>query len=203
MDCLMPTMDGYQATAAIRQRERSSGRHLVIIAMTALVTPGERERCMAAGMDDYLSKPASDEVLTTILQRWFPGAHVGDERAANLARRDGEVSSELGGSSTDRSELTARLVNLFLDDTASSLAAMRGKLQRGEIHGLEEMAHALKGSCQQLGQAAMAELCGHLEANGRSGDRAAAQVVLGQLAEAFEQARSGLVALKTGALGTE
>ena len=82
MDCQMPEMDGYEATAAIRQLEGSES-HLPIIAMTAAAMDGDRERCMAAGMDDFITKPVRLEAVSTVLERWVAepepergGAHV-------------------------------------------------------------------------------------------------------------------------------
>jgi CheY-like chemotaxis protein len=72
MDCQMPEMDGFAATTAIRQRESSTGGHVPIIAMTANAMQGDREACLAAGMDDYISKPVTFDLLIAVLQKWVP-----------------------------------------------------------------------------------------------------------------------------------
>jgi len=74
MDVQMPEMDGFEATARIREQEKSTGNHVPIIAMTAHAMVGDRERCLAAGMDDYVSKPIDADVLFAALQRLLPAA---------------------------------------------------------------------------------------------------------------------------------
>ena len=202
MDCLMPGMDGYAATAAIRRREPDD-QHVVIIAMTALIVEGERERCLAAGMDDFLSKPVSEAILSNTLKRWFPGAALGEEKNGGTAIADGDAGAAFRQMQAAAGpEAMARLVDLFLDNTAGSLAAMHETLeQEGDNpYELAKLAHALKGACLQLGMARMADLCGRLEdAGSRSDSEATEAALVAQLSEAFEQVGTELVALKSRA----
>jgi CheY-like chemotaxis protein len=80
MDCHLPNMDGFEATREIRKREQESGRHIPIVAMTAGAMKGDPEKCMQAGMDDYLSKPYTLEQLSEMLTKWLPRMH---NKAAN------------------------------------------------------------------------------------------------------------------------
>jgi CheY-like chemotaxis protein len=71
MDCQLPEMDGFEATRAIREQEKESGRHIPVIAVTAHAMKGDRERCLSAGMDDYISKPVNIETLREVIAKWI------------------------------------------------------------------------------------------------------------------------------------
>jgi len=190
MECQMLRINGYATTAEIRRRE-SGRRHTIIIAMTAFAQEGARERCFAAGMDDYIAKPVRLEALEAALARWVPlkgtpnGQNGSSKRAAGSGCEsiDPEVMIELLdlSRSCDSGDFLGELIDMFYGELASRLALIREASSRGQLGELDERAHELKGSCLSLGLGRMATLCGELEALAREGSPEGAHALLDQI----------------------
>lgn len=200
MDCQMPEMDGYDATREIRRRE-GSDRHTVIIAMTANSMEGDRDKCLAAGMDDYLTKPVKMEDLRVALDRWQPArrglaaphtesAPAAEVRAAPEGVLDESVLEGLRALQ-DRSapDLLKNLIGLFLDDTPARLEAVRDAVQQKQAVSLARLAHALKGAAANLGVLSMTQTCAQLEQLGRSEETHAAPGLVTRLEAEFDEVR--------------
>ncbi len=202
MDCQMPELDGFRATAVIRRQEGTpgTGRRTPIIAMTAHALQGDRERCLAAGMDDYLAKPVRAEALAIMLQRWAPPVAAG--AAPALPSDDMPIDlqalaalRELGDE--DGTELVREVATLFLEDAPLRLAALRSAMGRGDAVAVAREAHTLKGSAASLGALPLAGLCAVLEGRepGLTSDLGATSGgldVLGQLDAELERVRVAL-----------
>ena len=179
MDCQMPEMDGYEATAEIRRREDGNGAHTPIIAMTASTMAGDRERCLAAGMDDYLSKPLDTEAFNVTLSRW-----VGPVNPAAIDRLREQVGPGVA---------LAPLVEIFRTNTPTKIAELREAAETKDTEGVRRAAHFLKGSASSLGAVRLAALCGEIEHSPparAAGLVAAVEVAFTEAVEALEQAAS-------------
>ncbi len=205
MDCQMPEMDGYEATAEIRRRE-GEGQHSIIIALTANALDGDAEKCFAAGMDDYLSKPIQPEHLETTINKWVKNEPT--STLATLSEPQGEArfsqSLDLTALAKMRKafgeksrELIPHLIDLFCADTAPRLVAMQRALDEQDAGALRTIAHALKGSCANLGAKRMAGLSEMLEEKGRANSLQGAEFFLELLNEEFKAVKSALEAERT------
>ncbi|WP_427017594.1 response regulator [Pseudarthrobacter sp. P1] len=160
MDCHMPVMDGFEATRAIRARDGPTGR-LPIIAMTAGALDEDRQRCLAAGMDDYLAKPVDYSALDATLARWVGGTPSGPSEAAAVDPARLEVLRSLGPA--DGLGLLPAAAEAFRSDVPGSLATLRDALAGGQGDVLARAAHKLKGAAANIGAAAAASICAELE----------------------------------------
>ncbi len=194
MDCQMPEMDGFAATAAIRARE-GDARRTPIIAMTANAMLGDRERCLDAGMDDYIAKPFRVQDLAAALERWVGPAP--PAATAGLAGADGEA--EDGSPPVIDEEALAGLVHLGMDlvadvlvpfrrDSAQRLPQLDEAARRADSESLSRVAHALKGDAVVVGAVELQGLCVQLERLGREGRVAEAAALLEAVREAFARA---------------
>jgi CheY-like chemotaxis protein/HPt (histidine-containing phosphotransfer) domain-containing protein len=196
MDCQMPELDGYETTRHIRRAE-ADGDYGVrpphyIIALTANAMAGDRERCLASGMDDFITKPLDEAALAAALKRGLdqltapagaapavrtPVAAAAPESKVPAAEPAAEPPTlELAALDPYRvpgdSSALAELVRLVLDDLGPRVAAIRSAADAGDIGRLKDAAHTLKGSAGNLGGRRLAALCSQLEQQARSGGTA-------------------------------
>jgi len=170
MDCQMPVMDGFEATHAIRKREQEQGEsHRTIIAMTANAMKGDRERCLEAGMDDYLSKPISRDRLQAVLDRWrnaapLPSAPEQKTAAPSVEEDcyfDVDYIRELVG---DDDAIVRELLQLFYDSMRDVLRSkMAVALENRDVMAMKAHAHELKGAAGNIGAAAIEQRCQAIE----------------------------------------
>jgi PAS domain S-box-containing protein len=198
MDCQMPEMDGYTATRELRLRE-GSARHTPIIAMTASALAEDRERCLAAGMDDYVSKPVRLDDLDATMSRWLD-----QPRSAPEAQRP-DQEGELVQSSIERrldqlrgpdpaedEPFLSELIGSFLAEAPVYVGELAGAVARGDAAALGETAHTLKGAAGNLGATRLAALCEELEALGRGGRPRSAGPIIERLRAEFDLVRDAM-----------
>ncbi|MEJ7622918.1 MAG: response regulator [Pyrinomonadaceae bacterium] len=195
MDCQMPEMDGFEATAEIRRREGDS-HHTKIIAMTAHALEGDREKCLAAGMDDYLSKPVKIETLRQMLERWSVST---DEQQGGVPDEPRKISKENSQQLVDHSilegyrnfqkpgqpDLINKLIDLFVEDTTGRFSILKQAAIDGNAAAIKSEAHNIKGAAGNIGAAHMATICKDLEQKASQNDEA--QVLISRLEEEFKQ----------------
>jgi signal transduction histidine kinase/HPt (histidine-containing phosphotransfer) domain-containing protein len=162
MDCHMPRMSGYGAVSVIRKEETGSGRHIPIVAMTADVMSGTREKCVKAGMDDYISKPVDKVKLVSLLSRWieFPEQGGKQKPASPAAAAEPVVDlTHVKAFSGGDVESERAFVTIFLEQSELSIASLKDNLTDGENKAWAETMHHLKGGCAMMGAGTLRDLC--------------------------------------------
>jgi len=183
MDCQMPEMDGFEATRAIRERETAVAdadppKRLPIIALTAHAMAGDREECLAAGMDDYLSKPFSKQGMRSVLERWATSFRGEGAEGTQCAERAGGGAACLDGSALDQlgaltkgepGALISRVVETYLRSAGDLIRSLRDGLETSDASAVARAVHQLKSSSAQVGAQRLSILCKEFEARARRG----------------------------------
>ena len=212
MDCQMPELDGYEATREIRRRETAGeiAKHIPIVAMTANVMHGDREKCLAAGMDDYLPKPMRTAQLRDTLIRWCINAdapqdkdfvpqndlHINDnfvttndEPPIDLKMLDGFAVIQ-----EDDPNFVAELVNIFLSDNDKNLRDLKAAIKNGDLPQAADIAHKITGSSGTFGAHRTATLCGKLRTECLENDTDGASFSIQAIDEEFARVKNFLAA---------
>jgi signal transduction histidine kinase len=205
MDVQMPDMDGFETTAAIRARELLTGGRVPIVAVTAHAMKGDRERCLAAGMDGYLSKPIQLQELRDLLREYeaLPAqtmevSHPQGQKECRPLGDEGEpvdrdtLLDRLGGDS----QLLSELIEIYLSQSPSLLAAAQRALQEKNGRDLARVAHTIKGSAGNFSARATLETAERLEAFAEEGDFSRAQEAMSALDREMERLGRALIALR-------
>jgi CheY-like chemotaxis protein/HPt (histidine-containing phosphotransfer) domain-containing protein len=197
MDVQMAEMDGFATTAAIRQQEQATAAHLPIIAITAHAMPEDRERCLAAGMDAYLSKPLQVQQLFQVIESMVPASAHTPEGASDAEPASAvfDQQAALARVKGDR-EMFQEIVELFCAETPEMLAALRASIARGDGPALERTAHSLKGTVSSFGAPAARDAAFRLEAMGRSGDLTQAEPACAALEREITRLTCALAAFR-------
>jgi PAS domain S-box-containing protein len=209
MDCQMPEMDGYEATSAIRELE-GSNRHTPVIAMTAAAMEGDRDACMAAGMDDYLTKPIRPGALEEALLRWAP-AGTSRQRpapadgAAGPAPASGDAGAPLDADRIEtlrllddgNGQLLEELAAQFLVQASEARTVLLGAADTREAAVLVRTSHLVKGAASNIGATALAATCATLERCANDGDLEAVPGLLRRFDAELDRVRDALADLRT------
>ena len=204
MDCQMPVMDGYTATRQQRRREARSGTRMPIVALTANALSEDRQKCLEAGMDDFISKPFSRNALIDMLRNWETG-----EGGSVAAADDQPLPSEnvVGDGVIERAALdqiaeldpangntiVSSIIQTYLDNAKGLIRQLSDVAQKKDADGIARAAHALKSSSANVGAVRFAKLCGDIETRARSGD---VKSLNGKLGEAANEYKAVIAELK-------
>ncbi len=201
MDCQMPVMDGYETTRRLRAQE-SGRRRTRIVALTAHAVNGARERCLAEGMDDYISKPFTLEQIAKILRKWikteadalpFPGSPSSSDMpsdgngGAAQSMVDWARLENLTDGTSRGSEMVRSLIRLFVDTTRTSLESLRADLDASRWRQVGKALHKMKGGCGTIGARGMFGQLEAMEGEAGSGRTENLAAMFPHLEDVFEE----------------
>jgi len=200
MDCQMPEMDGYEATGEIRRIE-GTARHTPIIAMTAAAMNGDRETCLAAGMDDYITKPVRPEAVASVLERWVappeppsaaaegstPSEDEGMPEAIDQTQIEVLLSLDDGAG-----DVLGEVIREYLAQTVETREELISGIDATDTQTMERAAHKLRGMCANVGASVLSSVCAKLETLGRAGQLDAAGDLVARFDAEFARVRDAL-----------
>ncbi|VAX12054.1 diguanylate cyclase/phosphodiesterase (GGDEF & EAL domains) with PAS/PAC sensor(s) [hydrothermal vent metagenome] len=203
MDCQMPEMDGFVATKKVREYEnKMESEKTPIIAFTANAMLGDKEKCLAAGMDDYLSKPVTHGAMEKVLCRWLSHKVVDESDNQDLEPVEQHVVQESGSEPRalmvwDRNDALARmggkekslalLINLFICDMPQHIENLKHLIDSNQPDQASDLAHMIKGVAGNLGGQKVQQLAGALEAAGKQGDADRLKLLWPEFFEQYQQ----------------
>ncbi len=193
MDVQMPEMDGFEATREIRKLETQKGGHIPIIAMTAYATEGDRERCLAAGMDDYVSKPISAGKLFKTIEALMPheeSVQPADEKKGCALDKDVLIKSF-----KDDHSLFKELVEIFVNDYPQMLTSLRESMKTTDAKTFSRTAHSLKGMLRNFQAEVAADTAFDLEKKGKQGELDGSDQIIDRLTGQLDEVAQKLKAL--------
>jgi len=204
-DCEMPGLDGFDATRIIRASETES-QHIPIIALTANVLHTDKEKCLAAGMDDIITKPFSQKDLADTLLTWLPHKRVQDDaepmleaptQAHTQATLDPNRLQHMVSTLGDQSQT---LIETYLTSATEMLAELKAPEATTPI---QRLAHSLKSASAQMGASKLSDLCQQVESAGPSPQHATVKPIIEKMADEFIQVKAALLALNINPLNTD
>jgi CheY-like chemotaxis protein len=176
IDCQMPVMDGYETIAAIRDREIGGASRLWAVAVTANALEGEREACLRAGMDDFLSKPFHIRELARVIGR-IPAPAAGPDEAVDASKLDALAKSRISGGENHLD----KMVRLFTESGREMLDEMDAALGEQDFSTVARLAHKLAGGCMYFGARKLHRLCTEAERLGHTGGHAGLRAIVPEI----------------------
>lgn len=197
MDLQMPDIGGLQATAIIREREKGAGTHLPIVAFTAHATREDRDRCLAAGMDAYISKPISANDLFRTVESVASGTEMETSAETERAAQSLVIDEKaLWSRVDDDTKLFDTMAKLFLKDSPKMMKKMKQSLENEDIESLAAAAHTLAGSVGNFAAPAAVMAARHLEAAARAQDLTTTEEAYNELAREMQALKKALTRLR-------